>query len=169
MAARWAGYGSGRSGWRRTIVELTSGYILLSAYPPWTQKDESAHMAQLVTRTFIDDIDGSEAERTFTFAVDGTQYEIDLSTSNIAEFKSAIGGFIESGRKVKPGNYTYKARSNGSSSPGRGKEQLAAARAWLRANGYSVQDRGRIKAKLLEKFDAAHQPAAEVPAHRAWA
>jgi hypothetical protein len=29
-------------------------------------------MAQRVIREFIDDIDGSEAERTFTFAVDGT-------------------------------------------------------------------------------------------------
>ena len=58
-------------------------------------------MAQKVITEFIDDIDGSSAERTFTFAVDGTNYEIDLSTENIAEFKSAIGGFIESARKVK--------------------------------------------------------------------
>jgi hypothetical protein len=29
-------------------------------------------MTQKVIRKFIDDIDGSEAERTFTFAVDGT-------------------------------------------------------------------------------------------------
>jgi hypothetical protein len=54
-----------------------------------------------VVREFIDDIDGSAAERTFTFAVGGTAYEIDLSSENIAEFKSAIGGFIESARKVK--------------------------------------------------------------------
>ena len=32
-------------------------------------------MAQKVVREFIDDIDGSEAERTFTFAVDGTSAE----------------------------------------------------------------------------------------------
>ena len=133
-------------------------------------------MAQKVIREFIDDIDGSVAERTFTFAVDGTQYEIDLSAENIAEFKSAIGGFIESGRKVKPGVYTYnKARSsNGSSGSGRGREQLNAIRAWLRQKGHSVHDRGRIPANLIAEFDAAHQPAgqqpaAEVPSHRSWA
>lgn len=134
-------------------------------------------MAQKVVREFIDDIDGSQAERTFSFAVDGTQYEIDLSTSNIAEFKQAIGGFIESSRKVKPGSYTYRARSsNGSSGSGRGKEQLKAIREWLRQKGHAVQDRGRIPANLIAEFDAAHapapQPAAEVPAfepHRAWA
>lgn len=129
-------------------------------------------MAQKVIREFIDDIDGSQAERTFTFAVDGTQYEIDLSSENIAEFKSAIGGFIESGRKVKPGVYTHRARSsNGSSGSGRGKEQLRAIRDWLRQKGHSVQDRGRIPANLIAEFDAAHAPQSqpEVPAHRTWA
>jgi hypothetical protein len=58
-------------------------------------------VAQKVVHEFIDDIDGSAAERTFTFAVDGTAYEIELSSANIAEFQSAIGGFIESARKVR--------------------------------------------------------------------
>jgi hypothetical protein len=49
-------------------------------------------MVQKIITEFIDDIDGSPAERTFTFAVDGTTYEIDLSAENIAGFKSAIGG-----------------------------------------------------------------------------
>jgi hypothetical protein len=47
---------------------------------------EYVGMAQKVIRQFIDDIDGSEAERTFNFAVDGTDYEIDLSSENIKEF-----------------------------------------------------------------------------------
>jgi hypothetical protein len=58
-------------------------------------------MTQNVVCAFVDDIDGSPAEQTFTFAVDGVFYEIDLSADNIAKFKSAIGGFIESARKVK--------------------------------------------------------------------
>ena len=37
-------------------------------------------MAQKVVREFVDDIDGSPAERTFSFAVDGVFYEVDLST-----------------------------------------------------------------------------------------
>ncbi len=52
-------------------------------------------MAQKVITEFIDDIDGSPAERTFTFAVNGTNYEIDLSAENIAEFKSAIADSLK--------------------------------------------------------------------------
>ena len=61
-------------------------------------------MAQKVIRQFIDDIDGSPAERTFTFTVDGTRYEIDLSSENIKEFNDAIAGFVESAREVNSGN-----------------------------------------------------------------
>ena len=40
-------------------------------------------MTNRVTITeFIDDLDGSKADRTVTFAVDGTAYEIDLSKKN---------------------------------------------------------------------------------------
>jgi len=129
-------------------------------------------MAQKVIREFIDDIDGTVAERTFSFAVDGTNYEIDLSTSNIAEFKAAIGGFLESARKVKGDG--RKARA--SSGVRQDREQLRAVREWAKANGLSVSDRGRISAEVREKFDAAHQnssaPAASVPAYqeiRGWA
>ena len=40
-------------------------------------------MAQHRTVVLVDDLDGSTAERTVAFAVDGRQYEIDLSSHNI--------------------------------------------------------------------------------------
>ena len=39
-------------------------------------------MAQRTQITFTDDIDGSDAEGTVTFALNGAQYEIDLSKKN---------------------------------------------------------------------------------------
>lgn len=110
-------------------------------------------MAQVVTRTMIDDIDGTEAERTFTFAVDGTNYEIDLSAGNIAEFNASIGGFIESARKV--GKASGKARGNGAA-PRQDRAQTQAIRDWARHNGHNVSDRGRISAEVLAAFNAAH-------------
>lgn len=111
-------------------------------------------MAQVVVKTFIDDIDGSVAERTFAYTVDGTDYEIDLSADNIKEFNDAIAGFVESSRKAP-------RRSAGGSkqrvvNPGANREQSHAVREWARANGITVSDRGRISAKVQEKFDAAH-------------
>jgi hypothetical protein len=130
-------------------------------------------MAQKVITEFIDDIDGSVAERTFTFAVDGTNYEIDLSVDNIKEFTEAVAGFVESARRVKASGNGHRARSVGSK-PGSNREHLAAVRAWLRQQGHSVQDRGRIAAELMAKFDAAHaSPAVSAPAayesSRGWA
>ena len=38
-------------------------------------------MAQKIQTLFIDDLDGSEAAGTVRFGLDGTDYEIDLSTA----------------------------------------------------------------------------------------
>jgi hypothetical protein len=112
-------------------------------------------LAQKVITEFIDDIDGSPAERTFTFAVDGTAYEIDLSSENIAEFKSAIGGFIESARTVKAPK-GRRSRRGAPASAQRSRDQLATIREWARKNGYSVSDRGRISGEVMSAFEKAH-------------
>ena len=117
-------------------------------------------MAQKVIREFIDDIDGSPAERTFTFTVDGTRYEIDLSGENIKEFNDAIAGFVESAREVNSGNgrQTRKVSSSSRlSGSGRSREQTQAVREWARRQGHSINDRGRIPASIQQAFDQAHQ------------
>jgi len=40
--------------------------------------------------------------------------------------------------------------------PGKGPEFLQAVRTWARANGYELSDRGRIKAEIMDAFEAAH-------------
>lgn len=109
-------------------------------------------MAQKIVREFIDDIDGSAAEREFTFSVDGIDYAIDLSTENITEFNHAIAGFMESARRVPKG----RARARSTSTVRANREHLAAVRSWARQNGLVVSDRGRVSAEIMAKFDAAH-------------
>jgi Lsr2 len=116
-------------------------------------------MAQKVITEFIDDIDGSPAERTFTFAVDGTNYEIDLSAQNIAEFKSAIGRFIESARKVRGSSSGRRARSAGAHDGRQSREQTQAVRQWARQHGHNISNRGRIPASIQQAFDQAHAAA----------
>jgi nucleoid-associated protein Lsr2 len=116
-------------------------------------------MAQKVITEFIDDIDGSPAERTFTFAVDGTNYEIDLSTENIAEFKSAIGGFIESARKIKGSSNGRRTRSSGTNNGRQSREQTQAVREWARQHGHNISNRGRIPSTIQQAFDQAHAAA----------
>ncbi|MBV8993585.1 MAG: Lsr2 family protein [Pseudonocardiales bacterium] len=118
-------------------------------------------MAQKVITEFIDDIDGSPAERTFTFAVDGTNYEIDLSADNIAEFKSVIGGFIESARKIKGSTNSdgRRARSAAAAGGRQSREQIQAVREWARQHGHTISNRGRIPASIQQAFDQAHTAA----------
>jgi hypothetical protein len=49
-------------------------------------------MAQKLQTFFIDDLDGSEAEGTVLFGLDGTQYEIDLSTGHAKELRCPFRG-----------------------------------------------------------------------------
>jgi hypothetical protein len=115
-------------------------------------------VAERVVRQLIDDIDGSEisdggGER-IEFAVRGTAYQIDLSTANAAKFDKALKPFVDAAMKVRSGRGGRAKATNGSGSPS--KEQLAAIRDWARKNGYEVADRGRIKAEVVEAFEAAH-------------
>ena len=57
-------------------------------------------MAQRIQTFFIDDIDGSEAEGTVRFALDGAEYEIDLSTKHDEELRAALGIYVAHARKV---------------------------------------------------------------------
>lgn len=107
-------------------------------------------MAQKVTVQLIDDIDGTEAAETVTFAVDGVTYEIDLSEANAAELREAMARWIGHARKAG-GRRTPPKRAAGSSGP-----DSTTLREWARANGYKVSDRGRVPAEIREAYAAAH-------------
>ena len=86
---------------------------------------------------------------TVLFALDGTSYEIDLRTRNAAALRAALGAYVEAGRPIK----NTRRRRGTRTATG------AAARTvkeWARANGYEVNDRGRIPAHIREAFDAAN-------------
>ena len=47
-------------------------------------------MAQKIQTLFIDDLDGSAAEGTVRFGLDGTEYEIDLNEEHAKELREAL-------------------------------------------------------------------------------
>ena len=115
-------------------------------------------MAERVVRQLIDDLDGSEipdgAGERLVFSLRGTEYQIDLSKTNVAKFEKALKPYVEAGSKLR-GRGARRVRSVRASGP-TGKEQLAAIRDWARSNGYEVSERGRIKGEIVEAFEAAH-------------
>jgi hypothetical protein len=106
-------------------------------------------MAQKVNIILVDDLDGSEADETVSFALDGTSYEIDLNEKNAAKLRDALSGYIGHARKVS----TTRKRKSSASTSGPSAREL---RDWARSNGYEVSDRGRVPAEVREAFDAAH-------------
>jgi hypothetical protein len=109
-------------------------------------------MAQKIQTFFIDDLDGSEAEGTVLFGLDGTQYEIDLSTDHAKELRTALARYIDAGRRVT--GAARRARQNGRRSPANGISN-AEVRAWAKARGLDVKERGRIPADLIAQYQAA--------------
>lgn len=113
-------------------------------------------VAQKITTLFIDDIDGGAAEGTVRFALDGTDYEIDLNAKHSEELRSALGKYVSHARKV--GGASRRAgRAAGRAGRGSGSTlNTTEIRNWARENGYDIKDRGRVPADLVAKYQAAN-------------
>ena len=59
-------------------------------------------MAQKIQTLFIDDLDGSAAEGTVRFGLDGTEYEIDLNAGHAKELRDALARYVDAARRVSP-------------------------------------------------------------------
>ena len=102
-------------------------------------------MARKMEIVLEDDIDGSTADETVTFGLDGKDYEIDLTSAHAVQLRDALAPFIAAGRRV-----TNKKRSGQTSG-----NVAGAARAWAQENGLPVSKRGRISADIMEQFNMA--------------
>jgi len=112
-------------------------------------------VAQKITTLFIDDIDGGAAEGTVRFALDGTEYEIDLNAKHSEELRSALGKYVTHARKVG-GVARRGGRAAGRAGRGAGSSlNTTEIRNWARENGYDIKDRGRVPADLVAKYQAA--------------
>ncbi|MBT2533574.1 Lsr2 family protein [Arthrobacter sp. ISL-48] len=99
-------------------------------------------MAKKVEITLVDDLDGSTADETMLFGIDGVNYEIDLSGENAARLRSALAEFTAAGRKTTTPTTTLARRQRpGITSP-------AKIRQWATENGYVVNRRGRLQAEI---------------------
>jgi hypothetical protein len=110
-------------------------------------------MAQKVETVFIDDLDGSEAESTVRFGLDGSEYEIDLSSAHASELRNALEKYIGAGRRVN-GTARRTGRASARKSPASGPNP-SEVREWAKSQGIEVKDRGRVPAELVVKFKAA--------------
>ena len=109
-------------------------------------------MAQRIQILLIDDLDGSEAEGTVRFGLDGAEYEIDLNAGHARALRDALARYVDAARRA----------GGGARRPARGGRRASASgvdstevREWAKAQGIDVKDRGRVPAELVVKFKAA--------------
>jgi hypothetical protein len=96
----------------------------------------------------IDDLDGGVAHETVTFGIDGSTYQIDLSSKHAKKLRADLAPYIESGSRV-----SLRAVRGG-----RGRTAVAdkdvnrSIREWAMSHGYDIAPRGRIKQEIVEEY-----------------
>lgn len=117
-------------------------------------------MAQKVDVKYVDDLDGSDASGTVSFALDGKSYEIDLSEENAARLRDALATYVAAARRSGGsgrGGRAARPAADAPASPTRtDREVTAAIRAWARENGHEISERGRIPKAVVDAYHAAH-------------
>ena len=111
-------------------------------------------MAQRVNVVLVDDIDGNDAEETVGFALDGVDYEIDLSEKHASELRNALSLYIGHARRT--GGRRKSGRRSSAPTAADGGASAADIRSWARENGWDVPERGRVSAEVREAYAAAN-------------
>ncbi|SDQ86010.1 Lsr2 family protein [Microbacterium sp. cf332] len=114
-------------------------------------------MARKQITQLIDDLDGTVLEdgegKQISFSVEGRSYEIDLSNRNADKFYNALAPYVDVARSASS---SAPRRSSGRSSRSKSDVDLGAVREWARANGHTVNERGRVPAAVLDAYRAAN-------------
>ncbi|WP_229400932.1 histone-like nucleoid-structuring protein Lsr2 [Micromonospora okii] len=112
-------------------------------------------MAKQIIHKLVDDLDGGDADETVKFALDGVQYEIDLSNTNAEKLREVFAPYVAAGTKVGRGGVVVggrAARGRGGATADR--EQNKAIREWAKKAGKEISDRGRIPQEIVDEFHA---------------
>ncbi len=111
-------------------------------------------MAQRVNVILVDDLDGSDAVETVSFALDGVDYEIDLNEQHAGDLRNALALYVGHARRT--GGRRRRSGSGSSRPAATDGPSAADIRSWARENGWDVPERGRVSAEVREAYAAAH-------------
>jgi hypothetical protein len=113
---------------------------------------DGASVAQKIQTLYIDDLDGTEAEGTVRFGLDGTEYEIDLNAGHAQALRQALARYVHAARRAGGGTRRPARSRRGARASGLNTTEV---REWAKAQGIDVKDRGRVPAEPVIKFKAA--------------
>ena len=125
---------------------------MIDAAAPEISERNRASVAQKIQTLFIDDLDGTAAEGTVRFGLDGTDYEIDLNADHAKALRDALARYVGAARRVSGGTRRPARSGRRASASGLNSTEV---REWAKAQGIEVKERGRVPAELVVKFKAA--------------
>lgn len=104
-------------------------------------------MSKRILVDLVDDLDHvtTATVATRSFALDGTDYEIDLSDANADDLRKSFERWIRYARRVKPRRKRYISHGPTVDDP-------AAARKWAAENGLPVAPRGRLPHSIADAY-----------------
>ena len=105
-------------------------------------------MAQRVRVDLVDDVDGSPAEESVNFALDGVNYVIDLSAENASKLRDALSLWVDHARRTG-GRRTRGRRPTGGPTANEDRQ-------WAKSQGYEVSERGRVSNEIREAYQRTH-------------
>ncbi|WP_203790387.1 histone-like nucleoid-structuring protein Lsr2, partial [Paractinoplanes rishiriensis] len=109
---------------------------------------------QIITK-LTDDLDGTDADRTIEFGLDGVNYTIDLSEKNAGKLRKALDPFLSAGTRVgRSGVDRRPARGPRAASHASSRQENQAIREWAVKNGHQVSERGRIPSSVVGAYAA---------------
>jgi hypothetical protein len=110
-------------------------------------------VAQRTVVELIDDLDGGKANETVGFALDGVEFQIDLSADNANRLRETLAEYVGHARRTGGRKQT---KAGAAAKADNGQPDSQAIREWARSQGESVAERGRLSHDLVVRFQEAH-------------
>lgn len=126
-------------------------------------------MATRTTVLLVDDVDGGEADETITFAIDGVEYEIDVSEDHATELRNSFEVWREAARRIggrqtprgslRPVSRELKRTVLPDARPGFSVQERKSMQKFAIANGMNPPaERGRIAQEVSNAWIEAGRP-----------
>jgi hypothetical protein len=112
-------------------------------------------VAQKVQVLLVCDIcdGGKPGSETIGFGVDGSSYEIDLCDKHAKGLRDSVSQYVGAARRAVTGR---SGGRSGRRSSGGDRQRTQEIRAWARAKGIKVSERGRLSSDIVAKYEAAN-------------
>ena len=113
--------------------------------------NRSVTLARLIVTQPVHDLDGDNATETVAFSYRGVDYEVDLSERDVHALDALLAPYLANARRVLGKRTTARRPAKATVA-----QDPKDVRAWAKAEGIEIADRGRVSADVLRRYRESH-------------